>query len=70
MGLALAIGLLMEELRKDQYVLVAFHSFINMWLTYGDYSLTRMLHLSVPRRINSYARRRNLWVSIANPATH
>ena len=44
-GLVLAIGLLMQ-LRKDLYVLVAFHFFINMWLTYGDYSLARLLHLA------------------------
>ena len=45
MGLVLAIGLLMQ-LRKDLYVLVAFHFFINMWLTYGDYPLARILHLA------------------------
>jgi membrane protease YdiL (CAAX protease family) len=44
-GLVLAIGLLMQ-LRKDLYVLVAFHFFINMWLTYGDYPLARLLHLT------------------------
>jgi len=44
-GLVLAIGLLMQ-LRKDLYVLVAFHLFINMWLTYGDYPLARLLHLA------------------------
>jgi membrane protease YdiL (CAAX protease family) len=44
-GLVLAIGLLMQ-LRKDLYVLVAFHFFINMWLTYGDYPLARLLHLA------------------------
>jgi len=44
-GLVLTIGLLMQ-LRKDLYVLVAFHFFINMWLTYGDYPLARFLHLA------------------------
>jgi len=44
-GLVLAIGLLMQ-LRKDLYVLVAFHFFINMWLTYGDYQLARLVHLA------------------------
>jgi len=44
-GLVLAIGLLMQ-LRKDLYVLVAFHFFINMWLTYGDYPLARFVHLA------------------------
>ena len=44
-GLVLAIGLLMR-LRKDLYVLVAFHFFINMWLTYGDYPLARLVHLA------------------------
>jgi hypothetical protein len=44
-GLVLAIGLLMR-LRKDLYVLVAFHLFINMWLTYGDYPLARLVHLA------------------------
>lgn len=45
LGLAPAIGLLMQ-LRKDLYVLVAFHFFINMWLTYGDYPLRHFLHLA------------------------
>jgi hypothetical protein len=44
-GLVLTIGLLMQ-LRKDLYVLVAFHLFINMWLTYGDYPMRRFLHLA------------------------
>jgi membrane protease YdiL (CAAX protease family) len=44
-GLVLAIGLLMQ-LRKDLYVLVAFHFFINMWLTYADYPLARLVHLA------------------------
>jgi hypothetical protein len=44
-GLVLTIGLLMQ-LRKDLYVLVAFHFFINMWLTYGDYPLARLVHLA------------------------
>lgn len=43
--LVLTIGLLMQ-LRKDLYVLVAFHFFIDMWLTYGDYPLARFLHLA------------------------
>jgi uncharacterized protein len=33
-GLVLAIGLLMA-LRKDLYVLIAFHFLVNMWLTFG-----------------------------------
>ena len=33
-GLALAFGLLMA-LRKDLYVLIAFHFLANMWLAYG-----------------------------------
>jgi uncharacterized protein len=33
-GLVLAFGLLMA-LRKDLYVLIAFHFFANMWLAYG-----------------------------------
>lgn len=33
-GLVLAFGLLMN-LRKDLYVLVAFHLFVNMWFAYG-----------------------------------
>lgn len=44
-GLVFAIGLLMQ-MRKDLYVLVAFHLFINMWLTYGDYPSARFLHLA------------------------
>lgn len=44
-GLVLAIGLLMQ-LRKDLYVLVAFHLFINMWLTYGADPLARLVHLA------------------------
>ena len=44
-GLVATIGLLMQ-LRKDLYVLVAFHFFINMWLTYGDYPLRHLLHLA------------------------
>jgi membrane protease YdiL (CAAX protease family) len=43
-GLALTIGLLMR-LRKDLYVMIAFHLFINMWLSYGAYPLARVLHL-------------------------
>ena len=44
-GLVLAIGLLMQ-LRKDLYVLVVFHLFINMWLTYGAYPFARLMHLA------------------------
>jgi uncharacterized protein len=33
-GMMLAFGLLMN-LRKDFYVLIAFHFFANMWLAYG-----------------------------------
>jgi|SRR5215472_17396086 len=44
-GLVLTVGLLMQ-LRKNLYVLVAFHFFINMWLTYGDYPLARFVHLA------------------------
>ncbi len=44
-GLVLALGLLMR-LRKDLYVLIAFHFFINMWLYYGEYPLARLLHLA------------------------
>ena len=33
-GLMLAFGLLMN-LRKDLYVLIVFHVFVNMWLVYG-----------------------------------
>ena len=44
-GLVLTIGLLMQ-LRKDLYVLVAFHLFINMWLTYGAYPFARLLQLT------------------------
>ncbi len=44
-GLVLAFGLLMW-LRKDLYVLIAFHFFVNMWLTYGEYPLAKFLHLA------------------------
>lgn len=44
-GLVLSIGLLMQ-LRKDLYVMVAFHLFINMWLTYGAYPLARLVHIA------------------------
>ena len=44
-GLVLTMGLLMR-LRKDLYVLIAFHFFINMWLAFGDYPLQRLLHLA------------------------
>jgi hypothetical protein len=33
-GLALAFGLLMQ-MRKDLYVLIVFHLFVNLWLAYG-----------------------------------
>jgi len=45
MGLVLTMGLLMQ-LRKDLYVLIAFHFFINMWLTYGAYPFAQFLHLA------------------------
>ena len=44
-GLVLAMGLLMQ-LRKDFYVLIVFHFFINMWLTYGAYPFARLVHLA------------------------
>jgi len=44
-GLVFAFGLLMN-FRKDLYVLIAFHFFFNMWLTYGEYPLARALHLA------------------------
>ena len=44
-GLVLAVGLLMQ-LRKDLYVLVTFHFFINMWLTYGAYPFARLVHVA------------------------
>ena len=44
-GLVLAFGLLMW-LRKDLYVVIAFHFFVNMWLTYGEYPLARLLHMA------------------------
>ena len=44
-GLVFAFGLLMR-LRKDLYVLIAFHLFVNMWLTYGEYPLARMIHVA------------------------
>lgn len=44
-GLVLAFGLLMR-LRKATYVLVAFHFFVNMWLSYGEYPLAKLLHLA------------------------
>lgn len=45
LGLVLAMGLLMR-LRKDLYVLIAFHLFINMWLTYGAYPFARLMHFA------------------------
>jgi len=44
-GLVLAMGLLMQ-LRKDLYVLIAFHFFVNMWLAFGDYQLARIVHMA------------------------
>jgi membrane protease YdiL (CAAX protease family) len=44
-GLVLTIGLLMQ-LRKDLYVMVALHFFINMWLTYGEYPFARLMHFA------------------------
>ncbi|HEY1938144.1 MAG TPA: CPBP family intramembrane glutamic endopeptidase [Candidatus Angelobacter sp.] len=44
-GLVFAFGLLMQ-LRKNLYVLIAFHLFVNMWLTYGSYPLAKLLHLA------------------------
>ena len=44
-GLVLTMGLLMR-LRKDLYVLIGFHFFINMWLAFGAYPLEKFLHLS------------------------
>lgn len=44
-GLVFAFGLLMR-MRKDLYVLIAFHLFVNMWLNYGEYPLARLLHLA------------------------
>lgn len=44
-GLVFAFGLLMR-LRKDLYVLIAFHLFVNMWLNYGEYPLAKVLHLA------------------------
>ena len=44
-GLVFAFGLLMW-MRKDLYVLIAFHLFVNMWLMYGEYPLARLLHLA------------------------
>jgi membrane protease YdiL (CAAX protease family) len=44
-GLVLGLGLLMQ-LRKDLYMVIAFHFFINMWLTYGEYPFARLMHLA------------------------
>lgn len=44
-GMVLTIGLLMQ-LRKNLYVLIAFHFFINMWLTFGAYPLAKLLHFT------------------------
>jgi len=44
-GMVLSIGLLMQ-LRKNLYVLIAFHFFINMWLTFGAYPLAKLLHFA------------------------
>jgi uncharacterized protein len=45
LGLVLAFGLLMR-LRKDLYVLIAFHLFVNLWLAFGAYPLQQLFHLS------------------------
>jgi uncharacterized protein len=45
LGLALAFGLLMW-IRKDLYLLIAFHLFVNMWLAFGAYRLEQLVHLS------------------------
>lgn len=44
-GLVFAFGLLMQ-LRKDLHVMVVFHLFVNMWLTYGAYPLAKLVHLA------------------------
>ncbi len=44
-GLVFGFGLLMR-LRKDLYILIAFHLFVNMWLTYGEYPLAKVLHMA------------------------
>ena len=44
-GLVFAVGLLMR-MRKDLYVLIAFHLFLNMWLTFGEYPLARLMHMA------------------------
>lgn len=54
LGLAPAIGLLMQ-LRKDLYVLVAFHFFINMWLAYGDYPVIFAHRQTARRSISAIA---------------
>jgi hypothetical protein len=33
-------------LRKDLYVLIAFHLFVNMWLAFGAYRLEQLVHLA------------------------
>jgi membrane protease YdiL (CAAX protease family) len=45
LGLVLAFGLLMR-LRKDLYLLIAFHLFVNMWLGFGEHSVEQLLHLA------------------------
>lgn len=45
LGLVLALGLLMR-LRKDLYLLIAFHFFINMWLGFGEDRLEHLLHFA------------------------
>jgi hypothetical protein len=45
LGLVLALGLLMR-LRKDLYLLIAFHFFVNMWLGFGEDRLAHLLHLA------------------------
>jgi uncharacterized protein len=44
-GLVFAFGLLMR-MRKDLYVLIAFHLFVNMWLTFGEYPLALLMHMA------------------------
>ena len=43
-GLIPAFGLLMN-LRKDLWVLVMFHLFVNLWLGFGEYPVAHMLGL-------------------------
>jgi uncharacterized protein len=45
LGLVLAFGLLMW-LRRDVYILISFHLFVNMWLAFGAYRLEQLVHLA------------------------